>query len=378
MMPNTTWVFRGLCALTLLFTGCVDTEYPEWWEGQRQTEPGEEVGLTLQLEEQKCTPGQLLPAADALKLHFIDVGQGDAIWIQTPTGQNVLVDAGDGGFFGNRTQGADYVQAYLAAWGLPPGSVLDGAVVSHAHSDHYGGMIKLSDLFEFQAYIDPGLDSDNVSYKDMLQKMQGEAGGSVRYLRPAVGPDKLVEREGEQIPNYLFGNAVDAFLINAESATRLGSENNTRINNTSVVIRLEYAGRSVMLMGDAEQDQELDLLQRYFIDANILKVGHHGSDTSSSTLFLDAVFRNIAPDERYAIISSGRRSFSGTQLPTANTIFFLQDQVPRVNLFSTEAGDNKKDEFSAPGDDNILSVIQADGTMYSCYVPCSHLGRTCN
>lgn len=360
-----------LLGATLASTaGCVDTGPPEWWDYE-EGGTGTGLGLTAAREGQACTPEQLSPPLDSLRLHFIDVGQGDAIFIQTPTGQNVLVDAGDGGFF-ERTDAGPIVEGYLTARGLPPGSTLDAAVITHAHSDHYGGFDHLLERYTIERFVDPGLDSTSTSYSKVINAARARVEPS-DFHRPAVSaPDGLVSMFGQSVD--LFGPEVAAWLLSASASTRLGSSDNARINNTSIVLRLSYGGRHVLLTGDIHQEIEAEIQQRFLLsdseprlDTHLLKVAHHGSDSSST--ILEGLFRNIPPEERYAVIQAGRMNFGheDAQLPSEDTIFRLWSYMAKDHLFSTEAGDAGKDEAEAVGDDHVLAVLQADGAMYVCY-----------
>ena len=124
-------------------------------------------------------------------------------------------------------------------------------------------------------------------------------------------------------------------------------------------------------MGDAEKEVEAELLaQGSSLDlrANILKVGHHGSDSSSTDEFLNRVFP--APSQSdYAIISSGRKSFGGTQLPNLNTLDRLSALLGPYHVLSTENRDDAKDSGEEAGDDHIIITIHVSSETEVCYAP---------
>ena len=369
--------------VALLAAGCVDTEDPSWWnDAAPPIGPGEESGATLRLPGQTCSEctdcfDWQSPPADSLRIHFIDVGQGDAVYIQTPSGRNIMVDAGDLGYFG-RTNGGELVSAYLTRQGLPNGSTIDAALITHAHSDHFGGMNVLLDSYVIDTFVDPGLEATTPSYKSFVSRVEGLI-APAKLFRPALlltGPEAgintLVDVKGDAI--NIFGDGVGAWVLSSESNMRLGDDDGSKINNTSLVLKLSYAGRRVLLLGDAENELEGDLVRRFGgkadepnLASDIVKVGHHGSATSSSSVFVGSIWPGADDGNRYGIIQSGRLSFNGTQLPDINTVRDLQVQLGAEHLFSTEAGDGTKDEGDAAGDDHVLAVIRADGSMYVCY-----------
>lgn len=359
-----------LASCSALVAGCIDTGPPAWWDYD-ETSDAVAGGLIEPVGELDCTDADRAAPPDSLRLHFIDVGQGDAIWIQTPTGENILVDAGDGGYFG-RTSGGPIVERYLTEHGFAPGAIFDAIVVSHAHSDHYGGLQHLFGRYGVARFIDPGLDSTATSYGNVVSAARARVEAR-DFHRPAVsGSNGLVTTYGQS--TNLFGSEVAAWVLHADSVTRYGTSDNARVNNTSVVLKLVYAGRHILLTGDIHAEVELELRQRFgasteepTLKAHLLKVAHHGSATSST--ILDSHFNDIPQNERYAVIQAGRMRFGSEDatLPAAETVFRLWSYMPQENLFSTESGDASKTEAEAVNDDHVLAVIRRDGTMRVCY-----------
>lgn len=318
-----------------------------------------------------CGLSELTQGDQALYLHVIDVGQGDALLIQTPDdgidgngvaeGYNILIDAGNLGTL-ELTDGGQYVVDYLRRLGVRR---LDYAVITHAHADHYGGMLKVFDVLDVVNIVDPGHDVENTTWQQFLGAAEDEAtanGGA--FIRPAVGG--WVAAAGDRVD---WGDELEVEVLSARAVADLGRSDNTKVNNTSIVLRITYGSLSMLLMGDAEAEVEAQLLASgRDLSANILKVGHHGSSTSSSTAFLTAVFRDAAEDQRFGAISSGRVSFSGVQLPTVQTQSRLRDVLDTTHLFSTEHGDDEKTEEEAPGDDHITFVLTPEGEIGACYV----------
>lgn len=211
-----------------------------------------------------------------LELHMIDVGQGDAIALRTPHGHWILVDAGRawrGGDAGRQT-----VVPYIGRRGGP----LDLFVLSHPHTDHVGGAATVLDALHPATYVDAGFPGAAESYRASLDAAKRD---HVRWVRAHPGDETSVD--GVALEFLAPDSAWTASLVDP--------------NLASVIVLVRYGEIRMLLMGDAEQPEEEWLLanERDELHADLLKVGHHGSKTSSSERFLDAV----AP--RLALVSVG-------------------------------------------------------------------------
>lgn len=227
-------------------------------------------------------PSHTLPDG-TLRVHFIDVGQGDSILVQTPGGHTLLIDGGNSG------GGA---LAYLQAHGI---TAIDVVVASHPHADHIGGLVDVLRALPVGAVWTSGASHSTATFEDFLDAI-GDA--RVPYHEA---------RSGEQIP---VGELAAVVLLSQPSAREL--------NDTSLVLRLQLGQAAFLFTGDAERAGEERLLreQAALLSASVLKVGHHGSKTSSSPAFLEAVRPQIA------VYSAGRGNGYGH--PHAQTIAQLQ------------------------------------------------------
>lgn len=208
--------------------------------------------------------------AQCLKVEILDVGQGDAIYIKTPDGHNVLIDAGTYDY-------ADNMTAYLKNDGVEN---VDAFIITHAHSDHYGGAKNVFKTFNVLKTALPTVGSDASGYntvldrteKEKCEKMTLEPGTSFSY-----GECKFTVLG----PNFTYEN----------------------MNNNSYVLRLDYKNTSFMLTGDMGNDAERESMEKFgreIFDCDVLKVGHHGSYDATSDAFLSAVSPKIA------VISCGK------------------------------------------------------------------------
>ena len=212
-------------------------------------------------------------AEGKLRVHFLDIGQGDAALIVSPTGKTVLVDAGPRG--GDRV-----VRHALASEGHRG---IDLAVFTHAHADHIGGMIKVIESVPVKRVLDPGYDHTSATYQTLLATMK-------KHKVPMT-----LAREGRRI-DIGGGAALEVLAPEAELLKGTRSDANTN----SIVLRLTHGEFSLLLTGDAEEPTERMLLRRpERLASTILKVAHHGSRHSTLPSFLAAV----APAA--AIISCG-------------------------------------------------------------------------
>jgi competence protein ComEC len=219
----------------------------------------------------------------ALEVHMLDVGQGDAFALRTPAGRWVLIDAGGG------APGVDQGRRVLIPYVRTRGGEVAAFILSHPHLDHVGGAPAVIARLTPAHYFDAAFAGSTAAYRASLDTA---AAHDVAWSR--VQPGRVWTIDGVRFRFLAPDSSWTAALDDA--------------NLASTVVRVEFGAVSMLFMGDAERDEEDWLLSQTahdLLQADILKVGHHGSRTSSTAMFLDVV------RPRVALISVGRGNHYG-------------------------------------------------------------------
>ena len=223
-------------------------------------------------------------------VHFIDVGQGDAVLVQT-AGHNVLIDGGDN-HMGER------LANYLRSHGVYQLSYI---IATHPHADHIGGLITVLNEFYVGTVIMPDRVHTTRTFERFLDAVESNG---ARVQKPVLGN------------TFYAGDAVFTILIPTSYRAR-------SLNDDSVGVRLVFGGHSFIFTGDAEAAWENELVQSgHTLYSNVLHVGHHGSTTSTTQSFLESV----AP--QFAVISVG--AGNGFGHPHGAVVNRLQDFGARI------------------------------------------------
>lgn len=230
-----------------------------------------------------------------LEIYYLDVGQADSILIRNDD-ENILIDAG------NNEDGVKLV-AYFKSLGI---SKFDYVFGTHAHEDHIGGMDDIVNNFEIDKFYMPDVITTTSTFEDLLNALENK---NVRFNTPSIGD------------NYDMGD-VNIKVIYV-------GDDEDDLNDSSLVLKLNYGKHSFLFMGDATNKVEKGLLNKD-IESDVIKIGHHGSQYSSSLSFLEKV------NPSYAIISVGKNnSYNHPKDIVLNRLEKLNVKVYRTDLDGT-------------------------------------------
>ena len=198
-----------------------------------------------------------------LEIVFLDIGQGDSILIKTPYNQQILIDGGP-----------DNDVVYELGKNLPfYDRDLDLVILTHPHADHVAGLVEVLKRYDVKKVLHTGVLHTSPDYLAFLETIR----------------DKKINHEiikGQQDIHF----APDLKLEILYPFNDLGGQKVENLNNSSIVTRIVYQNFKAIFTGDAEQEEENELINSGFnLQADILKAGHHGSNTASSDAFLKAV-----------------------------------------------------------------------------------------
>ncbi len=227
-----------------------------------------------------------------LRVTYLDVGQADSILIQVPNGKNILIDAGN-------NEDAELITSYLKKQGIRR---LDVVIGTHPHEDHIGSLDKVIQTFEIGQVIMPKVTTNTQTYKEVLTAIQNK-GLKIKEakagLKLELGP---TDAENPQMSAEILAPVSGQY---------------EDMNNYSAVLRLVYGKNTFLFMGDAEDVSEKEMLASSVnLKADVLKAGHHGSNSSTTQEFLNKV------NPKYAVISVGKDNTYGH--PTPSTLSRLK------------------------------------------------------
>lgn len=249
------------------------------------------------------------PVSAELTVNYIDVGQGDCSLIHLPDGTKMMIDAGTSDSYEN-------IEKVLTATNTQK---IDYLIATHPHADHIGSMRKVVENYPIGSIYMPNATSNSATYEKLLLTIK-EKGYTINTTTAGM---TIYQDENTKIETLAPNNS---------------SYDN--LNNYSIVIKLSYKNQNLLFMGDAETLSENEILNNGYIPkSDVIKLGHHGSSTSNSKKFLDAV------NPQYAIISCGADNEYGhphdevvKRIENANITYYRTDTNGTITLTSDGNG----------------------------------------
>lgn len=231
---------------------------------------------------------------DLLKVHYLDVGQGDSIFIELPNNETMLIDAAE-------SYQSENIINYLKNLNYQK---IDYVIGTHPHTDHIGGLKNIINTFEIGKIFMPKVVSTTKTYESLLMAIKDKN----LKINTAKAGTSIIDTDALKI-NILAPN----------------NSTYTELNNYSVVTKITYGTTKFLFMGDAEKLSENEIKEN--VTADVIKIGHHGSNTSSSIDFIKKV------NAKYGIISVGLNN--KYNLPKEETITNWENSGTKIYLTST-------------------------------------------
>ncbi len=258
-----------------------------------------------QIHQKVSTETESVP--EKIKITFLDIGQGDASFIEWADGTQMLIDC---------AIDARILEA-LGRVMAPMDHTIDYLVVSHPDQDHYGGCVDILKRFDVKHIVYNAYKKNSKYFPVFMQVIEAEVKNGAQY------------HEIQKEETWNIASSTLHFLYpdipNDNNPLILKSKKTDPSNNTSILMILQYGKEKIMFTGDAEFEEENYLMKKYSasdLDIDVLKLAHHGSAGSSS----DAFLKILTPT--YAVISSGKENTYGH--PSLRTLHRLERSAAKI------------------------------------------------
>ncbi len=240
----------------------------------------------------------LLPQQNVVRVAFLDVGQGDSIFIETPTGNQIVIDAGMD----------ERAIVELGTLMRPGDKRIDVVIATHPDADHIGGLVDVLSHYDVGMYVESGATATTELFTALSSVVQSSR---VPVQTARIG-DRIISDDG----------------VTFDVLAPYGTDDETDTNAHSIVLRMTYGDFSVLLTGDAPTVIEQDLVRWYGnqLESEIIKAGHHGSRTSTSESFVTAI------NPLVGIISAGKGNRYGHPHPEVMATF-ADAEVPTLGTY---------------------------------------------
>lgn len=281
MMGKKLFFISILLSIVVLFSGCNLIEKVESVVSSVFSEGNSSITVT--------TGNEPNTSSGDMYVHFIDVGQGDSIFIEFANNETMLIDAGE-------KDQSDKIVTYIFEQGH---DTLDYVIATHVHSDHIGGMAEVLNNFKIKNFYMTEAKATTKTYDNMMLAVK-DSKANVHYVST-----------GDMIINE------DNLVVEVIAPNKVGKDQ----NNNSIVVKLRYDDNDFLFTGDMENEEDVVGMK-----CDVLKVGHHGSETSTSEKFLD----EVEPD--YAVISCGLHN--SYNHPSDKTLNMLESRG--IKIFRTD------------------------------------------
>ena len=276
------------------------------------------------------------PSSNELLVHFLNVGQADSIFIQLPDGKTMLIDTGE-------SDSANTIISYLENSGC---TKIDYLVITHPHADHIGGLPAVIDKMEIGSVYMPRIYHTTNLFDKLLTAIENKG------LR-------INEAKAGAVILYVPG-------LRADIVAPVREYNN--LNNYSTVVKISYGSTAFLFMGDAESQSERDITAD--VSADVLKVGHHGANTSTCPSFL----KRVSPT--YAVISVGaNNTYKHPSDKILSRLAALMVNVYRTDIHGTIVftSDGNAIKIKTFKPDTVMVWITTTSTRYHSRNDCGNM-----